>query len=37
MVYGAVAEPIFIRFAVFEAEKAVFLLEVKPLARFFQE
>lgn len=37
MVYGAVVQQVFIRFAVFEAEKAVFLLEVKPLSRFFPE
>lgn len=37
MVYGLVVEPIFVRFAVFEAEKTVFLLDVKPLARFFPE
>jgi hypothetical protein len=30
-----VIEPISVRFAVFESEKAVFLLDVKPLTRFF--
>ena len=32
-----VVEPIFVRFAVFEREKAVFLLSVEPLSRFFPE
>jgi hypothetical protein len=32
-----VIEPIFVRFAVFEREKAVFLLSVEPLSRFFPE
>ena len=36
-VYGAVVEPIYIRYAVFEHEKMVFLLDVKPLSRFFPE
>jgi hypothetical protein len=32
-----VIEPIAVRFAVFETEKVVFLLDVKPLTRFFPE
>jgi hypothetical protein len=33
----AVIEPISVRFVVFEDEKAVFLLDVKPLTRFFPQ
>ena len=36
-VFGAVVEPVHIRYAVFEQEKKVFLLDVKPLSRFFPE
>jgi hypothetical protein len=32
-----IVEPISVRFAVFEREKAVFLLDVQPLTRFFPE
>ena|SRR5438128_7780621 len=37
MVYSLVVEPVFIQYAVFEREKTVFLLDVKPLSRFFPE
>lgn len=37
MVYTLVVEPVFARYAVFESEKVVFLLDVKPLSRFFPE
>ncbi len=37
MVYSLVVEPVFIRYAVFERDKTVFLLNVEPLSRFFPE
>jgi hypothetical protein len=35
VVCAGIVEPVAVRFAVFEGEKVVFLLDVQPLSRFF--